>query len=88
MRQLRSRIGNVTVQAPDFSLQLVPGLVVDLDKRLPSGGTLADQVCLDWFEPVAAPDGESTGGRRPVRRAPPQDDLTPASPAATEESHG
>jgi len=32
MRQMRTRIGNVTLQAPDFSLALVPGLVVEIGR--------------------------------------------------------
>lgn len=84
MRQMRTRIGNVTLQAPDFSLALVPGLVVDLDKRLPAGGTVADLVRLDWFEPLE-PEPEPVTRRARRQPTPTDDPITPVSPAASEE---
>jgi hypothetical protein len=44
-----------SVLAPNFGRQLTPGAVVDLDERLPGGGTLADHVRVDWFDPMPEP---------------------------------
>jgi hypothetical protein len=60
--------------APDFGRQLTPGAIVDLDERLPGGGTLADHVRLDWFEPLA-----DTAG--PAKQ---KSTTKPAAPAMTE----
>jgi hypothetical protein len=84
MRQVRCRIGAVTITAPNYGLELVPGRVVDLDQRLPNGGVLADQVQAEWFEPLAP---EPTPLRRPAGRSE-MTDLTPASPATEEDIDG
>jgi hypothetical protein len=84
MRQMRCLIGGVTLSAPNFSVELVPGRVVDLDRGLPNGGTVAELVRAEWFEPVA-PEAP-----RPRRRQPgPQDIMdAPAPPVTEEETHG
>lgn len=46
---------HAALYAPDFGLQLVPGLRVDTAKRLPCGGTVADLVRPDFFEPEPDP---------------------------------
>lgn len=85
MRQMRCRVGGVRIQASDYGLNLTPGLVVDLDERLPAGGTLAEVVRAEWFEPMPADVTDETPRRR---RAPVTDaNIQPASPAV-EESDG
>jgi hypothetical protein len=81
---MRCRIGGVTITAPNFGLELVPGRVVDLDQGLPNGGVLADQVQPEWFEPIAP---ELTPRRRPGGRSE-TTDLTPVTPAAQENTDG
>jgi len=80
---MRCRIGNARVGAPNFGLDLVPGLIVDLDQGLPNGGVLADVVRADWFEAIV-PEA------RPRRRGAVNPDTSeaPASPAAEEDIHG
>lgn len=84
MRQMRCRIGGVTITAPNFGLELVPGRVVDLDQGLPNGGVLADQVQAEWFEPIA-PD--PTPRRRPSGRSE-TTEMMPDTPAAEENING
>jgi hypothetical protein len=77
---------NAAVLAPDYGKTLTVDQVVDLDERLPHGGTLASVTDPSWFvslEPVVEPAG------RPRRRSVTSEDTTtPVSPAASEESHG
>lgn len=73
MRLMRSTIGGVRIQAPDYGLNLSPGQVVDLDERLPAGGTLADVTRPEWFEPLALPP-------QPARPVPVPASLLPAKP--------
>lgn len=82
MRQMRSLV-HAAIQAPDYGRTLAVGQVVDLDERLPQGGTLADLVKVEWFEPVG-PEA------RPRRRPAPAADMTdaPARPGAKEDVDG
>lgn len=84
MRQMRCLIGGVTLTAPNYSLELVPGRVVDLDHGLPNGGVVADLVAVEWFEAVTP---EAPRPRR--RQAGPLDTIdAPAPPVTEEETHG
>jgi hypothetical protein len=73
MLQMVSRV-TAAVMAPDYGRQLTPGAVVDLDERLPGGGTLADHVRLEWFELM--PDAASAPAKKIATK--------PAAPAMTE----
>ena len=84
MRQMRCRIGGVTITAPNFGLELVPGRVVDLDQGLPNGGVLADQVRAEWFETIT-PEPEPR--RRSAGRSE-TTEMTPETPAAEEDIDG
>lgn len=91
MRQKRCKVG-AAILAHDYGKTLIIGQVVDLDERLPGGGTLADVIDAekrpDWFEEVEPAPAIVDTPRR--RRGGAQEDViaTPASPAAEEESHG
>ena len=79
MRQMRCRVG-AAVLAPNYGKTLTIGQVVDVDERLPSGGTLADVTHPDWFAPLLdEPDEASTA---PVRRHLTGTHTRPESPAA------
>jgi hypothetical protein len=80
---MRCRIGGVTVTAPNFGLELVPGRVVDLDQGLPNGGVLADQVQAAWFEPI---EPEPRAPRKAT--ASPEPTHAPVMPGAEEKIDG
>ena len=80
MRQRRCLVG-AAVMAPDYGRTLVIGHLVDLDERLPQGGTLADVVREDWFGPVEAGVAQAQAGPHTLMES-------PAIPAAEEDIDG
>lgn len=80
--QQRRCLVSAAVLAPEYGKTLTIGQVVDLDERLPGGGTLADVTDASWFEMLPT-DPTPAGSRR--RAATLSDAPTmPARPAAEE----
>ena len=85
MRPMISRV-TASIVAPDYGKVLSPGLVVDLDERLPAGGSVADAVRAEWFEAMPDAGPEKPPRLRRVTSAT-ETTIPPVSPAS-EEDHG
>ena len=77
---LKRCLVSCAVLAPNYGRTCAPGELVDLAERLPNGGTLADLVRPEWFEPIEPAAEETAPARGGRRRAIPDPEPTTDEP--------